>query len=73
MTNGLDTILTHTGDHGEIIKLQYDRHNRLYVNGNALVTETRFNWFERSLAFLVSAAVIGDFILSLLSYLQKCT
>ncbi|GEM_PF-4184019 len=68
----LTTFMTQTGDHGEVIELQYDRYNRLYVNGKAIVTETKFGLLEKCLAILVSAAIIGDFILSLLSYLQKC-
>lgn len=44
--NKLVTFMTQTGDNGEQIELQYDRYNRLYVNGEALVTETKLNWFE---------------------------
>jgi hypothetical protein len=43
----LVTFMTQIGDNGERIELQYDRYNRLYVNGEALVTETKLNWFER--------------------------
>lgn len=69
----LVTFMTQIGDNGERIELQYDRYNRLYVNGEALVTETKLNWFERTLAIIVSIAVIGDFVISLLSYLKSCS
>lgn len=72
MTEKLTTFMTQAGDNGEVIELQYDRYNRLYVNGKAIVTETKFSCFERSLAIFVSIAVVGDFVLSLMSYLQKC-
>lgn len=71
-TNKLITFMTQTGDHGERIELQYDRYNRLYVNGKALATETKLGWFERTLAVIVSIAVIGDFLISLLSYVKNC-
>jgi hypothetical protein len=71
MTKNLTTFLTQVGDHGEVIKLQHDRYNRLYVNDKAIVTETKLSCFERGLAILVSTAVIGDFFISLLSYLRK--
>ena len=72
-TDKLVTFMTQTGDNGERIELQYDRYNRLYVNGEALVTETKLNWFERTLAVIVSIAVIGDFVISLLSFLKSCS
>lgn len=71
-TKKLTTFMTQIGDHGERIELQYNRYNRLYVNGEALVTETKLGWFERTLAVIVSIAIIGDFLISLFSYVKDC-
>ena len=44
----LKTLLTHEGDDGEFVELQYDAKSNLYINGKKVTTEkkVKLRWLE---------------------------
>ena len=75
MKKNLKIIFTHTGDHGEIINLQYDQNNNLYLNGKKLLTQKKISlrWYEFMLLTLTTLGVLTEAIVSAMRYINlKC-
>lgn len=67
MKKDLKIIFTHDG-----IKLQYDKNNNLYVNGNRLLTKKKIalRGYELILATLSTIAIVAPPAVSLIKYLS---
>lgn len=72
MKKNLETIFIHTGDRGEVINLQYDHNNNLYVNGKKLLTQKRVSlrWYELTLLTLTTLGVLTEAIVSAMPYIK---
>lgn len=72
MKKNLEVIFTHTGDRGEVINLEYDQNNNLYVNGKKLLTQKKisFRWYELILLTLTTLGVLTEAAVSAMSYMK---
>lgn len=72
MKKYLEIIFSHTGDHGEVINLQYDQNNNLYVNGKKLLTLKKISlrWYELILLTLTTLGVLTEAIVSAMPYIK---
>ncbi|HEU5280607.1 MAG TPA: hypothetical protein VFU82_01310 [Gammaproteobacteria bacterium] len=72
MKKNLEVIFTHTGDRGEVINLQYDKNNNLYVNGKKLLTQKKISlrWYELILLTLTTLGVLTEAIVSAMPYIK---
>lgn len=64
----LETILTQEGYHGELINLQYDRNNNLYINGKKILPQKKISlrWCEFILLTLTTLGVLREAIVSVI-------